>query len=41
MRRLIERSGFELVSHAHNMAWSADVFVRRAVMHDGPEVRPA
>jgi tRNA1(Val) A37 N6-methylase TrmN6 len=30
MRRLIERAGFELVSHAHNMAWSADVFVRRA-----------
>jgi tRNA1(Val) A37 N6-methylase TrmN6 len=29
MRRLIERAGFELVSHSHNMAWSADVFVRR------------
>ena len=30
MRRLVEQAGFELVSHAHNMAWSADVFVRRA-----------
>lgn len=29
MRRLIERAGFELVNHAHNMAWSADVFRRR------------
>ena len=29
MRRLIEEAGFELVSHAHNMAWSADVFARR------------
>ena len=41
MRRLIEREGFDLVSHTHDMAWSADVFVRRAVMHDGPEVCPA
>jgi tRNA1(Val) A37 N6-methylase TrmN6 len=32
MRRLIEQAGFELVNHAHNMAWSADVFVRRASM---------
>jgi tRNA1(Val) A37 N6-methylase TrmN6 len=30
MRRLIEQAGFELSSHAHSMAWSADVFVRRA-----------
>lgn len=30
MRRLIERGGFELVHHRHNLAWSADVFVRRA-----------
>jgi tRNA1(Val) A37 N6-methylase TrmN6 len=30
MRRLVEQAGFELVSHAHNMAWSADVFTRRA-----------
>jgi tRNA1(Val) A37 N6-methylase TrmN6 len=29
MRRLIEEAGFELVRHAHNVAWSADVFVRR------------
>lgn len=29
MRRLIDQAGFELVSHAHNMAWSADVFARR------------
>lgn len=28
MRRLIEGAGFELVNHAHNMAWSADVFRR-------------
>jgi hypothetical protein len=30
MRRLIERAGFGLVNHAQNMAWSADVFMRRA-----------
>ena len=30
MRRLIERAGFGLVNHAHNMAWSADVFMRPA-----------
>lgn len=28
IRRLIERAGFELVNHAHTMAWSADVFRR-------------
>ena len=36
MRRLIERAGFELVGHAQNMAWSADVFRRR----DSAAVRP-
>jgi magnesium-protoporphyrin O-methyltransferase len=30
MRRQIERAGFDLVHHAQNAAWSADVFVRRA-----------
>lgn len=29
MRRLIDQAGFELVSHAHDIAWSADVFARR------------
>jgi tRNA1(Val) A37 N6-methylase TrmN6 len=29
MRRLIEQAGFELVSHADTLAWSADVFARR------------
>ena len=31
MRRLVEQAGFELVSHAQTLAWSADVFVRRTV----------
>jgi hypothetical protein len=36
MRRLVEEAGFELVSHAHNMTWSADVFMRRASTATAP-----
>jgi magnesium-protoporphyrin O-methyltransferase len=31
MRRLIETAGFELVNHAHTLAWAADVFARRPI----------
>jgi hypothetical protein len=30
MRLLIEQAGFDLVSHAHNLTWSADRVERRA-----------
>lgn len=40
MRRLIEQAGFELVSHAHGLAWSADVFVRAGSKAGDPTASP-
>ncbi len=36
MRRLIEQAGFDLVSHAHNVTWAADVFLRHAARPGPP-----